>query len=85
MLSNPADRKKLLDCVKEISDSMLRVDAEKSLQKEAIEAIAEELEIPKKYISKVASIYHKQNFSQIQVEREEVDALYEAITSNVKA
>ena len=49
MLSNPADRKKLLDCVKELSDSMLRAEAEKSLQKEAISDIAEELDIPKKY------------------------------------
>ena len=46
MLSNPADRKKLLDCVKELSDSMLRAEAEKSLQKEAISDIAEELDIP---------------------------------------
>lgn len=84
MLSNPADRKKLLDCVKELSDSMLRAEAEKDLQKEAIADMAEELNIPKKYIAKVAAIYHKQNFSQIQSERDDIDALYEAITSPIK-
>lgn len=84
MLSNPADRKKLLDCVKELSDSMLRAEAEKDLQKEAIANMAEELNIPKKYIAKVAAIYHKQNFSQIQSERDDIDALYEAITSPIK-
>ena len=84
MLSNPVDRKKLLDCVKELSDSMLRAEAEKDLQKEAIADMAEELNIPKKYIAKVAAIYHKQNFSQIQSERDDIDALYEAITSPIK-
>ena len=83
MLSNPADRKKLLDCVKELSDSMLRAEAEKSLQKEAISDIAEELDIPKKYIAKVAAIYHKQNYSQVQTELDDINTLYEAITAPV--
>jgi len=81
MLSNPADRKKLLDCVQELSNSMLRAEAEKSLQKEAIGDIAEDLDIPKKYIAKIAAIYHKQNYSQVQSELDDINALYEAITA----
>ena len=33
MISSPADRKKVKDSIKELSDSMLRVDSEKDLQK----------------------------------------------------
>ena len=81
MLSNPVDRKKLFDCVKELSDSMLRAESEKSFQKEAISDMAEKLDIPKKYISKIAALYHKQNYSQVQTELDEITALYEAMTA----
>lgn len=82
MLSNPADRKKLFDAIVEISNSMTRVDAEKDYQKDAIDTISSELNIEKKYVRKVANVYHKQNFNVMKVENEEVQELYELITNN---
>jgi hypothetical protein len=82
MLSSPEDRKKLLNAIKEIDNSMTRVAAEKDFQKDAITAVADELELEKKYIRKLASIYHKQNFSQFQQEQEEVETLYELIAGS---
>ena len=82
MLSNPEDRKKLLSAIKEIDNSMVRVAAERDFQKDAITAVADELDLEKKYVRKLASIYNKQNMSQVQQETEEVIELYEMITGS---
>ena len=80
MLSSPEDRKRLLNAIKEIDNSMTRVAAERDFQKDAINTVADELDLEKKYVRKLASIYHKQNLSQIQQETEEVFELYDLIT-----
>ena len=80
MLSNPEDRKKLLNAIKEIDNSMTRVAAERDFQKDAINNVAGELDLEKKYVRKLAAIYHKQNLSQVQQETEEVFELYDLIT-----
>ena len=81
MLSNPEDRKKLYNAVVELSNSMTRVDAERDYQKEAVTTIADELDIEKKYVRKVAAIYHKQNINTVKVENEEVEELYDIISN----
>lgn len=81
MLSNPEDRKKLYNAIQEISNSMTRVDGERDYQKEAIDTIAEELDLEKKYVRKLASIYHKQNMNSVKQEMEEVEELYEAMVA----
>ena len=85
MLSNPEDRKKLLSAIKEIDNSMVRVSSERDFQKDAITAVADELDLEKKYVRKLASIYNKQNMSQVQQETEEVIELYEMITGSNNA
>jgi cyanate lyase len=82
MLSNPKDRERLLNAIKEIDNSMTRVSAERDFQKDAINAVADELDLEKKYVRKLASIYHKQNLSQVQQETEEVFELYDLITGS---
>jgi predicted translin family RNA/ssDNA-binding protein len=82
MLSNPKDREALLNGIKEMSNSMTRVDAEKDFQKDVIDKLNDELDLDKKYIRKLAAIYHKQNYTTVQQEYDEVQALYEAITSS---
>jgi len=81
MLSNPADVKKLKDAITEISNSMTRNDAERDFQKEAVARIADELDLDKKNVKKIAAIYHKQNFTEIQQEQEDIVELYESITT----
>lgn len=83
MLNNPDDRKKLLNGCQELSNSMTRVEAEKDYQRDAVAHLSAELGIEKKYINKVASMYHKQNFHQVQTEHQEIEDLYE--TMNAKA
>ncbi len=85
MLSNPADREKLLNFIKEMSNSMTRVDAEKDFQKDVIDRAHDELKLDKKHVRKLASIYHRQNFTLVQQEQEELVELYELITQKPSA
>jgi hypothetical protein len=80
MITNPEDLKKLFNGVKEISNSMTRTDAEKDYQKDVIDRMADELSVEKKYVRKLAAIYHKQNFSIVQADNDELETLYEAMT-----
>ena len=78
-ISNPADRKKIKDALQEISDSMTRIDAEKDLIKDIVNDVNDNFKLPKKYINKMARIYHKQNFSKEKQETEELETLYETV------
>ena len=80
-LSNPADRKAIYDAIREISNSMTRMEAEKDLISETLKAVKDKYELPPKYVRTLAKIYHKQNFNQIKEEQAEVEHLYESITS----
>jgi len=73
------DKKKVLDVLKEISNSMTRAEAERDFQKEAIKAASDEHQIDKKTLRKMARVYHRQNFSQEVQQHEEFEQLYETI------
>lgn len=79
-LSNPADRKAIYDALREISNSMTRMEAERDLISETLKAVKDKFELPPKYTRKLAKIYHKQNFQEVKAEQEEVENLYEAVT-----
>ena len=78
--SSPADRKRIKDCMDEISSSFLRVEAERDFVKEALASLEDDVGIPKKYLSKMARIYHKQNLSEIVSEIEEIEALIDIVS-----
>lgn len=77
--SDPATIKKIKDACIEISASMTRAEAEKTFQKDAIVVLVEETEIPKKYLNKLAKLYHKQNRDQVFAETEATDAFYDRV------
>jgi TRAP-type mannitol/chloroaromatic compound transport system substrate-binding protein len=77
--SDPTTIKKIKDACIEISASMTRAEAEKNLQKEAVTVLSEETEIPKKYLNKLAKLYHKQNRDQVFAETEATDAFYDRV------
>jgi len=79
--SSPEDRKKILASVQEISNSLTRIEAERDLIKEILADVQDKFALPKKYTRKVAKIYHKQNFSEVQQEQEELEAIYETVTT----
>lgn len=79
--SSPADRKAILDCMKEISASMTRMEAERELIKEAINDICEAHELSKKTFRRMAKVYHKQNFNSELEQHQEFESMYETITN----
>jgi hypothetical protein len=74
------DRKKIRDAMQEASNSLIRIDAEKDLIKNIVEDLNEAFEIPKKTLSKMIKVYHKQNFQEEVASHDEFETLYETIT-----
>ncbi len=77
--SSPEDLKRIKDAMQEISNSFTRIESEKDFQKEALEALEEDVGIPKKYLRKMSRIYHKQNMNQLRSEMETIDFLLEKV------
>jgi hypothetical protein len=77
--SSPADRLKIRSAMKEISNTYARIEGERSYIKEAIDKLSEDFELPKKYLRKVASAYHKQNIAETTEVADDVETLYDAV------
>jgi archaellum component FlaC len=78
--SSPEDRRAIKNALQEISNSLTRMEAERDLIKDILQTVQDNQNIPKKYVRKLAKIYHKQNFTEIQQEQDDVETLYETVT-----
>jgi hypothetical protein len=78
--SNPAELKTILAAIKEMSDCMYRIAAEKDAMKDIVDDLAEKYELPKKYINKMAKVHHKASFDKETVEHDDFADLYVAVT-----
>jgi Zn-dependent M32 family carboxypeptidase len=76
----PEQKKDLQKAVQEISNSMTRMEAERDLIREIVKDQSQNLQIPKKIVSKIAKTYHKQNLAQEVADHEEFVELYESVT-----
>lgn len=79
-VSSPVDRKKILDAMREISNSMTRIAAERDLIKDIVKDVSDNFQIPRKVVNKIAKTYHKQNLTQEVQEHEEFVELYDSVT-----
>jgi len=77
----PEQKKDLQGAIQEISNSLIRTEAERDLIREIVKEQSDTLQIPKKVISKIAKTYHKQNLAQEVADHEDFVELYEKITS----
>ena len=77
-LSEP-DREKLFKVIKECSDSMTRMDAEKDYVREAIADTSKNMQLPKKLVAKLVKVYHKQNCDEEVAVAEQFETLYETV------
>ena len=78
-LSNPDDRDKLLNVLRECSASLTRVEGERDYIKEAVTNICKELDIPKRLVNRMVKVYHKQNYDEEVAVHEQFETLYETI------
>lgn len=81
MLSNPEDRKKLMNGIKEISNSFTRIEGERELIKEIIADLSEKFDLTKPVLRKIARTYHKQNYNEETAQFEEFAELYEQVVN----
>lgn len=77
--NDPTIIKQIKDACEEISASMFRSEGEKSFQKEALGDLSKATNIPKKHLSKLAKLYHRQNKSEVEAENETTSELYDRI------
>lgn len=80
-ITNPADIKKIRQGFVEISGAYTRAAGEKDFIKESVASLAEEFNIPKRVVSKMAKVFYKQNFKEVQEEAEEFAQAYINIDS----
>lgn len=73
------DKQKLKNAIQEINNSMTRVAAERDLQKEIINKLAEELSLDKKLIRRMAKVYFKSNFTTEVEENNMFEEFYEGV------
>lgn len=78
-ISNEADQKKLLDCLRECSGSMTRMEGEKDYIKESIAKVSKDLQLPKKLVARLVKVYHKQNYDEEVATHEQFETIYETI------
>ena len=77
----PEQKKDLQNAIREISNSMTRTEAERDIIKDIVKAQSDNLQIPKKIISKIAKTFHKQSLHQEVADHEDFVELYEKVTS----
>jgi len=77
--SSPVDRKVVADGIKEISNSMTRIEGERTYIKESIDALHEKFNIDKKYLRRMARDYHKDQFEVVTEEDAQYSDLFEVI------
>jgi hypothetical protein len=73
------DRKTLRKTIEALNDSMTRVAAERSLQKEAIVDIFDELGVDKKLVRRMAKVYYSANFNDEVEENSNFEDFYKTI------
>ena len=80
-ISSIEDRKKIFAAIKEISNSMVRIESERDLIKDIVKDVADNYQLSRKTVNKMAKVYHKQSLSQTVAEHDEFVETYEEITS----
>jgi hypothetical protein len=78
-ISNPADREKLLNVLRECSSSLTRMEGEKDFIKESVAEICKNLDLPKRLVSRMVKVYHKQNYDEEVTTHEQFETLYETV------
>jgi vacuolar-type H+-ATPase catalytic subunit A/Vma1 len=77
----PEQKTDLQKAIREISNSMIRTEAERDLIKEIVKEQSDQLQIPKKIINKIAKTFHKQSLHQEVADHEDFVELYEKVTT----
>lgn len=81
--TNPADIKAIMDGVREIDNSMTRIDAERDYIKESVAELAEKYNLPKKHLSKFVRAYHKNSLGKQISEDDDFESLVTVLVPSI--
>lgn len=81
MSNIPQDTKPILVAIQQISNSLSEMEASRIQVNETLKVLQNTYKIPAKTFRKLATMYHRQNATQIQNETSELNELYKKITS----
>ena len=74
-----SDKEKLFKIIRDCSDSMARIDGEQDFIRESIAETAKNMQLPKKLVSRLVKVYHKQNYDEEVAVHEQFENLYETV------
>ena len=67
----PEMKEAINSALQEMSNSFIRADAEKDLQKDIVNRMKEEFDIPKNYFKKLSKLHHARNLAEEMAQEEE--------------
>lgn len=82
--TDPEALRAMKSMVVEMTDCLQRIEGEKEQMKDIAEACEEKFGIQKKYMSKLARVMFKHNYTDLQSENEHFEFLYEAVMESKK-
>lgn len=84
-IKDPVVAKAVKDFCDEMSASFSRTAGERDFQKEAVKNLAEQHELDKKILRKMAKTYHASNFATQVADHAEFEETYEALFGKPEA
>lgn len=73
------EKERLLKAVKEMSNSLARMEGEREYVNEATKKISDDVKLSKKIVGQLVKVYHKQNFEEVVAIHDEFEDLYKSI------
>lgn len=79
--SDDASRKRIATAVNEIVDLMTLIDSKKDCIKGIVEALDEELAVPKAFTNKLARAQHRRNLKEVEAQVDNLTACADVLVS----
>jgi hypothetical protein len=73
------EKDRLMKAVKEMSNSLARMEGEREYVSEATKKISDDVKLSKKLVAQLVKVYHKQNFEEVVAINNEFEDLYKSI------
>lgn len=82
MIINTRTKQDILNCLQEMSNSMLRIEAERDHMKAILEKMKTEFEIPPKIGRRLAKTFHKRSYEEEVASNQEFSEAYGALAGS---
>ena len=79
MTFSPTEKVAIKNCLQEISNSYIRIEAERDNIKAIIDRLEEDFGLNKRLSRKLAKVFHKRNIAEEVAQAEELSATYDVV------